>query len=543
MKENDSTIGPESSFFSENPSVDQSKSVDSRFNLSSTETETLDGSLFPVFSVEEISSLFEQSFLSFGFQKRNFNILQPSQLFLKKFGDQMRSKIYTFSDEKDREISLRPEMTSPCIAQLLEEFVESSELSQISQILEELPLKLYYRGRVFRKEWKKEKNSREFTQMGAEILGAKGVFHDAENILLALNCLEKLPAQKYRITVSHLGILTHLVQNMDLDSSFKHFFLENLRHRGYDFVESALKKESDFFPQSDSQRELSNILKKLTAEEERFLLSRLIHLTQPQIFEESQEPKEIEEIIEGLLNKIKRQNQYPMIQRILSFSQRLQNISGPPSEALLEAEKLLEKEKIDPIYIQELKELCKILTKQLGSDQEILIDFSMDRKLEYYTGIVFEIELQGQVICGGGRYDDLIEILFTHTKLAGCGFSFAMESLAKLVHKTFSKKESIFSLFFSQKDQRDLILAYVQSLRNRGHSIYLEEFPSFQDMEKKIQKLKKKISRLAWIHPKGYVEFIEDEIDDEKDDSKSIKKLELEEFFTQYFPELFGKNS
>jgi histidyl-tRNA synthetase len=64
------------------------------------------------------------------------------------------------------------------------------------------------------------------------------------------------------------------------------------------------------------------------------------------------------------------------------------------------------------------------LMKELGLSDFVELDFSIVRGLAYYTGIVFELyDRKGKerAICGGGRYDDLIQSL-GGPKLEALGF-------------------------------------------------------------------------------------------------------------------------
>ena len=91
-----------------------------------------------------------------------------------------------------------------------------------------------------------------------------------------------------------------------------------------------------------------------------------------------------------------------------------------------------------------LEELAKIDTALTGlgvSSERAIIDPSVVRGLEYYTGAVFEAELlletlddKGQTVSfgsmgGGGRYDDLVA-RFTGTATPATGFSFGVSRLA-----------------------------------------------------------------------------------------------------------------
>lgn len=52
---------------------------------------------------------------------------------------------------------------------------------------------------------------------------------------------------------------------------------------------------------------------------------------------------------------------------------------------------------------------------------------SFGRKLEYYTGVVFEAQVNGRMVAGGGRYDRLCTLLGYETPAAAVGFSLDLD--------------------------------------------------------------------------------------------------------------------
>ena len=99
--------------------------------------------------------------------------------------------------------------------------------------------------------------------------------------------------------------------------------------------------------------------------------------------------------------------------------------------------------KVSELFETGLAELDQIntLVKQAGFDNDrILVDYSVVRGLEYYTGPVFEAELTFQVedekgnpvrfgsVGGGGRYDGLVE-RFIGQKVPATGFSIGVSRL------------------------------------------------------------------------------------------------------------------
>eukprot|EP01065_Artemidia_motanka_P050819 TRINITY_DN8777_c2_g1_i1.p1 TRINITY_DN8777_c2_g1~~TRINITY_DN8777_c2_g1_i1.p1 ORF type:complete len:550 (+),score=246.46 TRINITY_DN8777_c2_g1_i1:150-1652(+) len=81
----------------------------------------------------------------------------------------------------------------------------------------------------------------------------------------------------------------------------------------------------------------------------------------------------------------------------------------------------------DAEVVTELEELFKLLGSY-GLLDWVQFDASVVRGLAYYTGVVFEaFDREGKLraICGGGRYDNLIDGTYGHTmKVPACGFGF-----------------------------------------------------------------------------------------------------------------------
>jgi histidyl-tRNA synthetase len=68
---------------------------------------------------EYIFSIWRKAVERFGFNAYNTSILEPSDLYKAKSGDEMvNEQTYTFLDRGEREVTLRPEMT-PSVARLI----------------------------------------------------------------------------------------------------------------------------------------------------------------------------------------------------------------------------------------------------------------------------------------------------------------------------------------------------------------------------------------------------------------------------------------
>ncbi len=82
-------------------------------------------------------------------------------------------------------------------------------------------------------------------------------------------------------------------------------------------------------------------------------------------------------------------------------------------------------------YLKKLSQLRDAL-KDYGVENLVFFDFSLTRRIEYYTGLVFEASVPnfGLPLGGGGRYDHFIE-KFGKLKLPATGFALEMEKILK----------------------------------------------------------------------------------------------------------------
>lgn len=95
-----------------------------------------------------------------------------------------------------------------------------------------------------------------------------------------------------------------------------------------------------------------------------------------------------------------------------------------------EAEKLLKdiEQREETGIIQEIK---SNLGKMGVNDEKILYYPTLARGLDYYTGMIFEVEIEGYSagsVCGGGRYDNLIG-MFAGRSIPAVGFAFGFDRI------------------------------------------------------------------------------------------------------------------
>ncbi len=134
----------------------------------------------------------------YGFDEISTPIFEFTEVFARTLGetsDIVTKEMYTFRDRGGDEITLRPEGTAGIARALI-----SGGLAQ------DLPLKFFYAGPMFRYERPQKGRLRQFHQFGVEILGVASPQADIEVIALAANILESLGAlAKTTLEINTLG--------------------------------------------------------------------------------------------------------------------------------------------------------------------------------------------------------------------------------------------------------------------------------------------------------------------------------------------------
>jgi len=150
-----------------------------------------------------------------------------------------------------------------------------------------------------------------------------------------------------------------------------------------------------------------------------------------------------------------------------------------------------------PTGLQGIKEL-EFLISHLPPENNISIDLTLARGLNYYTGIIFEVKAPAEVnigsIGGGGRYDDLTG-LFDVPGIPGVGISFGVDRIYDVMSELnlFPKEvqEGTKVIFFNMGDiESNFSFGIMQQLRNKG--ISCELYHEFTKINKQFNYAEKK---------------------------------------------------
>ncbi len=124
---------------------------------------------------------------SYGYQEMMIPVIQLTETFASKVGEENNNMMYTFTDRGNRDICLAPEYTS-IIQQLANETFKMTK-----------DVKLFYIGECFRGERQQKGRWRQFTQFGVEVINPRKDY--SEEMLEISKKLIELVTDNYEINL------------------------------------------------------------------------------------------------------------------------------------------------------------------------------------------------------------------------------------------------------------------------------------------------------------------------------------------------------
>lgn len=382
----------------------------------------------------------ECGFAAHGYRAVDTPVVEATELFLRKSGEERAAQMYAF-DYRNRQIALRPEFT----ASVVRAYVAEGQGRP-------LPQRYSYHGPVFRYEKPQSGRYRQFTEMGVELIGASGPAADAEIIHLALAGLANLGLTDCTLRLGHLGVVGALLTSLKLDDRVRDWFLwsmEQLRQRGDEGLHRNLRAllatqegtngngaraDLDALNLGPEFADFENlVLDNLSDDRAHTTVLGLLRGAGVELTGSNRPP---EEIVERLLVKLRRPRATFDINRAVAFLRRLITLRGEPAQVLADTRTLLADYGLDDAPVRELEAVLALL-RAYGHQTAITLDLGLGRGLHYYTGVLFEVHAgptagreAGQQLCGGGRYDDLAQVLGARGPVPACGFGCGVERIA-----------------------------------------------------------------------------------------------------------------
>ncbi len=356
--------------------------------------------------VEAIRVVFER----YGFEPVETPAIEYTDALGKFLPDQDRPNegVFSFQDDDEQWLSLRYDLTAPLARYVAENFQNLT-----------LPYRSYRYGYVYRNEKPGPGRFRQFMQFDADTVGAASMAADAEMCMLAADTMEALgiPRGSYVVKVNNRKVLDGVMEAIGLDGESNTArrlivlrAIDKLDRLGPEGVRQLLgqgrKDESGDFTKGAG----------LSADEQTLVL-----VSTTQAFTLSECANAGKRDLKDMRTSDEDRLFFDNFGATRYFTEAARNEIGRQGAKEL----------------QSIAELCE--AAGYGS-KRILIDPSVVRGLEYYTGPVYEVELLIETkdergrpvrfgsVGGGGRYDGLVS-RFRGELVPATGFSIGVSRL------------------------------------------------------------------------------------------------------------------
>ena len=145
-----------------------------------------------------LESVLREICQEFGYGEIRTPLFEDTNLFQRGVGDTtdiVQKEMYTFTDQGDRSLTLRPEGT----ASVVRAYVEDKLYGDVQ------PVKVYYMGPMFRYERPQAGRYRQFHQFGIECFGSNHPAADGEVIALAWEFYRRLGLKGLSVSINSVG--------------------------------------------------------------------------------------------------------------------------------------------------------------------------------------------------------------------------------------------------------------------------------------------------------------------------------------------------
>ena len=361
--------------------------------------------------VEKIREVFER----YGFEPVETPAMEYTDALGKFLPDQDRPNegVFSFQDDDEQWISLRYDLTAPLARYVAENFDSLPK-----------PYRSYRVGYVYRNEKPGPGRFRQFMQFDADTVGSASPAADAEMCMMAADTMEALgiPRGSYVVKVNNRKVLDGVMESIGLggeENAGKRLTvlraidkLDRLGEHGVgELLGEGRKDESGDFTKGAGLEEsqISRI--------ETFMNARTS--VQSPTFAYAGSRDALERLTD---DPDRKEREYNIALKIRDSLRTAFQDSARATEGL-----------------DELVEIAR-LVDAAGYENRIIVDPSVVRGLEYYTGPVYEVELlldtkdeKGRPVRfgsvgGGGRYDGLVS-RFRDEPVPATGFSIGVSRL------------------------------------------------------------------------------------------------------------------
>ena len=422
---------------------------------------------------------------SYGFEPVEQPFVEYTDALGKFLPDQDRPNagVFSFQDDDEQWLSLRYDLTAP----LARYVAENSQKIPT-------PYRSYRQGWVFRNEKPGPGRFRQFMQFDADTVGSASPAADAEVCMMAADTMEALGLERgqYRINVNNRKIIDGVMISIGVsgpEQTARRLTImramdkyDRLGEEGTRLLLGPGRKDESGDFTAGAELDSSQIEKLIML----LRFGDVYSSIQSGAYEGRQykfpnpftnPPNEWEVYEQGTVSYLVAMK--VAVQGVNPTNKKYEWSFG--LDVLGEIPAVFEMNATLAAGIHELAEMDELFSKAGYTPEQIVINPSIIRGLEYYTGPVFECELlmetkdeEGRTVRfgsvgGGGRYDDLVA-RFTGQQVPATGFSIGVSRLYSALNMIGKAEESAMLapvvVLVMDKDRQGDYWRMVQSLRN-----------------------------------------------------------------------------
>jgi ATP phosphoribosyltransferase regulatory subunit len=341
--------------------------------------------------LKNLSENILRSVKSKGFKYIDLPSVIEANHIVQRSGENFRKFIISFIDQNGRELCLRPDLTIASCLRYLENNLKGKE-------------KIFYSGQAYRRSQNKKDNIIR-DQVGFEIIGSKDEKNDDKEIIsTSLKSLQNIKYSSGKLTIGNVEIFNLLILKLDIPKRWKlrlsrHFW----REKYFNDLLKRLETNSDVDPtivEIDKKR----YFKMIKEDPTKIVASRSIN-----------------EILKRFNSKIRDPRRTNKGKNVSKIIKEFLKIKCPINKAANELNKFFKRHKINLVVDQKYFPVSSNKISKL----KVVFSTSFGRQLEYYTGMVFKIDIESKLknknIINGGRYDKLISDLGSKKQVAAVG--------------------------------------------------------------------------------------------------------------------------
>lgn len=357
-----------------------------------------------------------------GYEQVAPSIIQPADIFLDQIGEEIRSRTYVFTDLAGDELCLRPDLTVPVSRLYLERHPDAKAEARYC-----------YNGPAFRfqPDRNNQAHPREFRQAGIECFGAADrESADVEIVLLAADAVRAAGLKDFRFRFGDISLFFALLDALELPERWRlklhHYFW---RPAGFHALLSNLAKGDR--PDTNGQAvALARTLDRDNPEESEELVARYLDRRGLPLAGN----RSLSEITARLLDLLGDLRAEPLRKEVATIIDYYLAVAGTPRESVKRVAMIAKGAGID---IDAAIDACIRRFDRLSKSgldlSRATFASEFGRSLEYYSGLVFQIEVGNErdasQIAGGGRYDGLLANIGAPREVPAIGSAIHTERL------------------------------------------------------------------------------------------------------------------